>query len=365
MILDHLTDACLEVVTEIGNQSSDGVILYDLDRGKFLYVNSNAYKIIGVKEGSPLNTKKLLTLVVPEDRDYLANKTSNLRSQPVYDVEIRLIHESGTLVFICCTVFRLSKVNCLVVFIKDITKTREHEHYMINFGAKKNTILDTLVHQINGALHLGGHLTDEVQRSIAAGNEAGWKNYLELLRQNNFHCLQIISDLLMEEHQQSPSIFVKNSRVDIVEKVAVLYDELRRSHAQRRFRFEKSAESIFINTDPVKFLQIVNNFAANAIKFSPEHSEIIFRVQEADGDVVISVSDNGIGIPDNLKAYIFDRKGGSGRKGLNGEKSLGMGLPICLELVRLLSGKIWFESEEGRGSVFYVKLPRNGKSDFE
>jgi two-component system sensor histidine kinase VicK len=178
------------------------------------------------------------------------------------------------------------------------------------------------------------------------------------MSENSRLCLEIIHDLLKEEHHRSPKIFVKNSRINIVQTISFIVEELKQSYSHRNFGFTTSAPAIYINTDEVKLLQVVNNLTSNSIKFTPDDKPIVINVQEQQEYVIVSVEDHGIGIPDQLKPFVFDRKGGAGRTGLNGERSIGMGLSICKNLVQLLRGEMWFESSEGTGSIFYFRLPK-------
>jgi two-component system sensor histidine kinase VicK len=140
--------------------------------------------------------------------------------------------------------------------------------------------------------------------------------------------------------------------------VNYIVEELRKSAPKRTILFETTSNVVLVNTDEVKLLQIVNNFASNAVKFTHENSEIRISVREGKDAVVIAVSDNGIGIPAALQPFVFEKHGPARRTGLNGERSIGLGLSICRNLVNLIGGKIWFESKEGTGTTFFVELPK-------
>jgi len=163
---------------------------------------------------------------------------------------------------------------------------------------------------------------------------------------------------LKVEHEKSPRISAKNDRVDVVNKISIVHDELRQSYRTREFILRYPREPIFATADEIKLLQVVNNFVTNAVKFSPITEPVVINISENSDQVVISVQDKGIGIPDQLKPLIFERQVGTGRIGLKGEKSLGLGLSISKNLVHLMNGKIWFESIEGQGSSFYFSLPK-------
>ncbi len=113
-----------------------------------------------------------------------------------------------------------------------------------------------------------------------------------------------------------------------------------------------------INSDAVKFFQIIHNVLSNSIKFTNAKGIIEIEIKENDDFYIISLNDNGIGIPAAMFESIFkDRV--MGRTGLKGEKSKGMGLSISSSVfTKIMGGEIWFESVEDKGTVFYVQLPK-------
>jgi signal transduction histidine kinase len=106
-----------------------------------------------------------------------------------------------------------------------------------------------------------------------------------------------------------------------------------------------------------KIWRVMSNIINNAIKFSPLKSVINIVLEKKEDHVLFSVTDHGIGIPANLKNKIFEISDDAVRPGTEGEKSYGLGLSISKKIVEEHNGKMWFESEEGKGSVFFVDIP--------
>jgi two-component system sensor histidine kinase VicK len=84
-------------------------------------------------------------------------------------------------------------------------------------------------------------------------------------------------------------------------------------------------------------------------------------VEESDFTFTLIVKDDGIGIPDHLQPLVFKKYTPAGRQGLQGEKSIGVGLSIVKNLVSLMKGSIRFESKENKGATFFVTLPKSNK----
>jgi PAS domain S-box-containing protein len=105
---------------------------------------------------------------------------------------------------------------------------------------------------------------------------------------------------------------------------------------------------------------IIRNLASNAIKFTRKGGEIILRAKPVNTEFVeISISDTGIGMKNEMLNNLFQLKPNSSRIGTDGEPSTGLGLIICKDFIEKHGGRIWAESEEGKGSIFYFTFPSN------
>lgn len=115
-------------------------------------------------------------------------------------------------------------------------------------------------------------------------------------------------------------------------------------------------ENIAVKADMDMLRLIIRNLLNNAIKFTPAGGKIELTAIKQDADCVISVKDNGIGIPANKHGDIFSLKANS-TYGTENEKGTGLGLVLCKDYTLLQNGKIWFTSTEGAGTTFFVSLP--------
>ena len=111
---------------------------------------------------------------------------------------------------------------------------------------------------------------------------------------------------------------------------------------------------------------VIRNLVSNAIKFSPKGSKVtILAVPKENNTVEISVKDSGIGMNNKILDNLFRLDINCGRFGTEGEPSTGLGLLLCKEFVEKHDGKIWVESEEGKGSTFYFTLKQSGQTMIE
>ena len=346
-------------LNEIADLLDQALVVYSVTDNKVTYTNQLATELLGLRKNATWNDLQTLLPKIPtHDRLYINDRFNDLQSQQVIrNVEVRIV-KNNTPHLLCFNAYYLQNRSSIIILINDITRSKAYENYLVEFGTRKNTLLDMLAHQMSGALSLALNLSSAAQKISDRDGDLNLKKYLHLMNENAKRCIETIHDLMKREHDASPTVSVRFTRTNIVEKVGFVIEEIQASHTDRKITFFCEASEVFIETDEIKALQIVTNLLSNAIKFTSPDKQIKLVIQEHDTFVVILVEDHGIGIPEDSKPSIFDPHGRAGRTGLNGEESIGLGLSICAELATLLKGKIWFESTEGIGSTFYLSLPK-------
>jgi two-component system sensor histidine kinase VicK len=116
-------------------------------------------------------------------------------------------------------------------------------------------------------------------------------------------------------------------------------------------------KDLWVEIDTDRFTQVIDNLMNNAIKYSPDGGTITCSLYETRNNVVLSVKDQGLGIPRNSLSKIFDRFYRVDKARSRAQGGTGLGLAISKEVIQALGGKLWVESTEGKGSTFYIALP--------
>jgi PAS domain S-box-containing protein len=149
---------------------------------------------------------------------------------------------------------------------------------------------------------------------------------------------------------------VPTNMVPFVQRIATL---LQRTTARHQLEVRTTQSELVAAIDPGRIEQILTNLIGNAIKYSPQGGPVIIALwEETDTHMIgISVRDRGIGIPQYQHSQVFGRFMRADNAHAWGISGTGLGLFICHELVELHEGHLWFESEEGAGSTFFLTLP--------
>ncbi|MBT1702251.1 PAS domain-containing sensor histidine kinase [Fulvivirgaceae bacterium PWU20] len=348
-----------EVISAIGALAKDGYFLYNVKKNTLDYTNSSLLKIFDISHTSFSSQPAFfINHILSEDLEHLQAEYSLFsRLNKVEDVLFRIKQHDGTFRYLQLNAYKYNN-EYVVGIIKDVTELKEREEYVINYGAKKNSLLDMVTHNLAGPLHLSRNIIESIERNRIS-KVSDIQAQLELIKENTNHCIDIVNDFLEEEHLVSEHISVKANPFNVIEKLEIIIERIRKSYPDYSFKINTKQKDITIQADDVKFLQVANNLISNAVKFSPTKSTIEIAITESPKTVIIAFKDSGIGIPDSMKSALFQKNTPASRPGLMGEKSIGMGLYIVKKLVQLMNGQVDFESKENVGTTFTLTFPKD------
>ncbi len=189
-------------------------------------------------------------------------------------------------------------------------------------------------------------------------------NFLDIIHSRTHHLLNIINDLVdvsRIEANQLTLNFQQFCLNDVLKELYRVYKNQlntgEKSHIELKVNASLDHDNSFIYSDLSRFRQIMDNLLNNAIKFTPEGSIEFGYELTPEGRLLFYVKDTGIGIPGNEQENIFERFRQSEVTTSRRYDGTGLGLTISRNLVELMGGKMWIDSTEGEGSVFYFTLP--------
>jgi two-component system, OmpR family, sensor histidine kinase VicK len=348
----------IKILKRIGRLSSHGILVYDLEAPSITYANKPFAKLLGLPTGANFDFHALRKLVQEND-DFIQACIDKLQSKhQILNLELRVSAVAGTR-HISCDAYLLVTERIVVLFAKDISKAREHSNYIVEFGARKDALLDMVSHNLSGPLNVTDNVLNAIDRLSQAKDYKAIDKYTGLIRENTQQCIEIINSFLKEEHLASEKVSVQLAAFDVIDKIKILIENFKPFNADKTISLKTKLKALFVRTDDVKFFQVVHNLISNSLKFTKSKGTITLEVVDREHEFVVSVKDNGIGIPDYLQQHLFKKNTPASRTGLKGEKSIGMGLYIVKKLTTLMGGELQFESEEGIGTTFSITLPKN------
>jgi heavy metal sensor kinase len=183
---------------------------------------------------------------------------------------------------------------------------------------------------------------------------------LESTREEVDRMSRIVANLLTLARADEGRLELLTTDVDLSEAIEAAVRPLRPLADAKRLRLDVNGEHCRADADPQQLHQALTNFIENAIKFSEPGGAVSVSAWQRNGEVGVTVTDRGPGIPADARTHVFDRfYRADPARGREGSGS-GLGLSICREVADAHGGRVWVESEEGKGSAFSLALPSDG-----
>ena len=366
------------LLLQLAEHTDQVVFAYQITGGKLVYL-SPAFEHIWLRPRVDIYPEpaRLFETVHPEDQSYLKSAYANLPDQrQTGKLEFRILLPDAGARWIELNAFLIedsiiendngpgdqkSDTRWIVMgFARDITAEKDNTAVLHKFSDKKNTLLQILSHDLANPLLMIRMLGDMLATHTVALQDDRINGLLTQMQSISNHGINLIHSFINQEFLESTQASLLKTRADLVAKVRDLIDQYKTSEQQidKKFYFSVSSEPIFASIDETKFLQIVTNLISNAIKFTPDGGQIGVRIEECEETVLITVEDNGIGIPEALQPELLEKFTKARRPGLKGEPTVGLGMSLIKTIIEWHNGRIWFESRENEGSTFYVEIPR-------
>ncbi len=253
----------------------------------------------------------------------------------------------------------ISKEVSLVVNIFELyNKASKDTINLINLNRVKDEFLTTVNHEIKTPL-----TTIKGFVSLLLNGEAGSLNdeqiaFLNIVEQSTNRLINIVTNILdiSKINSEDSFEFEKLNIGEVVENVFVQM-KIKAYSKGIAMKFDKGPKDLYVRADKHWLSQAITNLVDNAIKYSPSGSDVILRLYDRGKIVVFMVEDKGFGIDEEDKKYIFEKFYRAKNTMMNVEGS-GLGLSIAKDIIEKHNGKIWFESEKGKGSKFYFAIPK-------
>ncbi len=318
---------------------ADGVIMTDTE-GNVSLANQTAEKLFRVKE---VENKPLIEAVRDHEVDELLRlclKTGQTQA---------VNYESGTSKrYLRAIAIPIAHSGVLLLF-QDLTE-------LIKLQTTRRELIGNISHELRTPL-AGIKAMVETLSGGAVDDKKAARDFLTRIDGEVERLTQLVSELTELSRIETGKAELRLELVNLNQLAEEVISQLSPQAERQKLTLGKklAARLPKVNADRARVRQVITNLVHNAIKFTPEEGKITITTRALEGTVGVDIADTGIGIPEADLPHVFERfyKGDRARSGAG----TGMGLAIAKHVVEAHGGRIWVESEEGRGSTFSFSLP--------
>ena len=329
---------------------TDGVLATNR-RGKITMINDMAKKQLGVQKEEVLN-KSILELLKIED-EY------ELRDLITHVPELMIDSQDANGEYLSLRVrFALVRresgfISGLVAVLHDTTEQEKEERERRLFVSNVSHELRTPLTSVKSYLEA----LDE-----GALSEPVAPDFIKVSLDETNRMMRMVTDLL---HLSRIDNATSHLDVELINFTAFItfilnrFDQIRGQDEEKKYELVRDypITSVWIEIDTDKMTQVIDNILNNAIKYSPDGGKITVTMKTTDDQMILSISDQGLGIPKQDLPLIFDRFYRVDRARSRAQGGTGLGLAIAKEIIKQHKGFIWAKSEYGKGSTFTIVLP--------
>jgi len=360
----------------IADNISDVVHIFDMSLNS-TYVSPSIFKLTGetpedflkrsMEEKHPPESMAKIRSMFKEETE--RERTSDKNKNRTKLIELELLKPDGTILMIATHLSFIRNLQGTPIGIHGVTRditeiTRVHkqlENYaqeMKAVNADKDRFVQILAHDLRNPFNVLLGISDLLVTNVDDLNKNQIHDFAKTINQTAHRTYNLLEELLLWSKTMSGKLPFKPERLSFNNECNDVILKLKANADHKNISINiSSVQDIFLNADKNMIKTILRNLISNAIKFSKPDGIINISAQSIETHVMISVSDNGVGIKKEDLSKLWDPLKPFTSKGTDGEAGSGLGLLICKEFVEKHTGKIWVESEVEKGSDFNFTLP--------
>ena len=335
--------------------------------GCIIKANDSWEKVLGWSKAE-IKAMHYSDLIHPDDisiLEYLYD--SNYIVEEIKYLTIRLLCKDNTYKWIELSLKYVKDKNVFMSTGIDVTSRKEVEvekkklEEAIHLESIRNEFFGNISHEFKTPLNIILGIVQLIDKNIELDNitKENLIRHVDIMKQNSYRLLRLVNNLIdisridIGYYNLQPSNY---NIVKVIEDITLSIAEYVK-HKKINLIFNTDVEEITLACDPDKIERVILNLLSNAIKYTDDNGDIYVSLNKVNEDVVVSVKDSGVGIPNDKLELIFDRFGQANDILSRRCEGSGIGLSIVKSIVEMHGGKIDVFSEIGKGSEFVFNIP--------
>ena len=226
-----------------------------------------------------------------------------------------------------------------------------------DLNAAKDKFFSVIAHDLKTPAANIESLSETLKVRFDDLNEEEKKNCIDMLVESSKTHIDLLNTLLDLSRLRLGSKQYEPERLDIRNLVNEALEQTKLQAQQKQIIQTNQTDECFAKADKNMIITVIRNIVVNAIKFTHSGGQVVVRAEKKGAEIVVSIADTGIGIADTMKERIFEVDYNKSTTGTANEAGTGLGLVLCKEYVNRNGGRIWFETESGKGTTFFFILP--------
>jgi signal transduction histidine kinase len=335
-------------------------------RQRVLFVNRACLEMVGRPELDLIGIQ-VADLLTAEHRGSLEAAIASFLTAPDGAAEaVTLQYRDRVLCITCAWIAPGDATQGFFVILRDVTDLARKIEELSELNARlqamdrmRSELLTMVSHDLHTPLTaIKGSL--EVLLHEAVGVELS-RELLGIAQKNADRLFRMVSDILDLARIEAGRFKGRRERFDVAASLRGVIDRLRQIAQDKEISMTLAApgDAITVSADGVRMEQVFTNLLGNALKFTPRGGRIWVAAEDLGSEVLVTVADSGVGIPAEHLDRVFDRFYRVPLPAGSAVEGTGLGLSICKAVVEEHGGRIWAESQIGRGSRFFVAIPKH------
>lgn len=367
--IKELQEKSEERFRQLLKNSFDIIVLIDAN-GVQKYVSESCEKVLGYRPEELVNIPVIETMIHPEDREKTYKGLLNILENKGYGgTQYRHRHKNGGWVYL--ETFGTNQlhnpaVKAVVLNIRDITERRhirkkleENEKRLSELNATKDKFFSIIAHDLKGPFNSIIGFSELLEEQIKNKNYEDIEKYAEVIHHSSQKALDLLTNLLEWARVQSGQIQFQPELFNLYQALNEVI-ELIADRASQKFVsvLIDLPDDLNVFADKRMIATVLRNLISNGIKFTPSGGKVRIKARIEHQNLMMSVSDTGIGISKENFDKLFRIEADFSTPGTQREKGTGLGLLLCKEFVEMHGGEIKAESEPDKGSIFSFLVPQ-------